>query len=85
MRKFLLLIIILNLLFINTSFAKEIEYLKFKPSNYEKPKNFDAFVWHEGDKLKLIKGKKFSNEKNLPHNISIYFNCSGCIGNRIFK
>ena len=55
MRKFLTLIIFFNLLIVNISFAKEIEYLLFKSSNYEKPKNFDAFVWHEGEKLKFIK------------------------------
>ena len=43
MRKFLTLIIFFNLLIINISFAKEVEYLLFKSSNYEKPKNFDLF------------------------------------------
>ena len=64
MRKFLTLIIFFNLLIVNISFAKEIEYLLFKSSNYEKPKNFDAFVWHEGKKLKIIKGRDIDNPKD---------------------
>ena len=64
MRKFLTLIIFFKLLIVNISFAKEIEYLLFKSSNYEKPKNFDAFVWHEGKKLKIIKGRDIDNPKD---------------------
>ena len=74
MRKFLTLIIFFNLLIVNISFAKEIEYLLFKSSNYEKPKNFDAFVWHEGKKLKIIKGRDIDNPKDK---IIIIYNHGG--------
>ena len=51
--KKLLSIIVLGLLWANTSFA-----------NDHKPNNFDAFVWSDGKKLKIQKGRDIENPEN---------------------
>ena len=56
MRKFLTLIIFFNLLIINNLFAKEIEYLLFKSSNYEKP-----LKWYNSEEYKPIKQIRVDN------------------------
>ena len=48
--KKLLGILVLGLLWSNTSFAKD-----------HKPNNFDAFVWLDGKKLKIQKGRDIEN------------------------
>ena len=62
--KKLLGIVILGLLWANISFAKD-----------HKPNNFDAFVWSDGKKLKIV--------ENLINIISI--NCNYKLGTRLGK
>ena len=61
--KKLLGILVLGLLWANTSFAKD-----------HKPNNFDAFVWLDGKKLKIQKGRDIENPENK---IIIIFNHGG--------
>jgi len=56
-------ILVLGLLWANTSFA-----------NDHKPNNFDAFVWSDGKKLKIQKGRDIENPENK---IIIIFNHGG--------
>jgi hypothetical protein len=56
-------VIVLGLLWANTSFA-----------NDHKPNNFDAFVWSDGKKLKIQKGRDIENPENK---IIIIFNHGG--------
>ena len=44
---------VLGLLWANTSFA-----------NDHKPNNFDAFVWLDGKKIKIQKGRDIENPEN---------------------
>jgi len=61
--KKLLGIVVLGLLWANTSFA-----------NDHKPNNFDAFVWSDGKKLKIQKGRDIESPENK---IIIIFNHGG--------
>ena len=58
--KKLLGIVVLGLLWCNISFAS--------------PKNFDAFVWSDGKKLKIQKGRDIENPENK---IIIIYNHGG--------
>ena len=51
--KKILRIVVLGLLWANTSFANE-----------HKPNNFDAFVWSDEKKLKIQKGRDIENPEN---------------------
>ena len=47
-------VIVLGLLWANTSFA-----------NDHKPNNFDAFVWSDGKKLEIQKGRDIENPERI--------------------
>ena len=47
------------------SIAQEFEFISLNENSYSKPKPFDAFVWKEGKKLKIIKGRDIDNPEDF--------------------
>ena len=46
------------------SIAQDFEFISLNENSFSKPKPFDAFIWDEGKKLKIIKGRDIDNPKD---------------------